>query len=191
MRYSAKHPCPTDLPSGCLLGVPVLGCHWQDSHVSNWFVLAGCHLEPFAFRAPEPLSSSPLFSLLFCIGVSLLAPVQIIQATASPTNGAIPKTPLFSRLVPAILPRAWAVFLRDCSLGGFRHPTHVCAVDLQELVFEVCRWDGCRLCQAPADDALVARGVPASQADLLLSGSTGHRADLRLTHHVSFSSRPC
>lgn len=65
-----------------------------------------CYLESLPCGAPEPPFSSPLSSLLFSIRVNLLAPVQIVLATASPLNGTIPKTPSFSRLFP-VLPKAW------------------------------------------------------------------------------------
>lgn len=150
-----------------------------------------CHLEPLPCEAPEPPSSSPLSSLLFSVRVSLLAPVQIVLATASPLNGPIPKTPSFSRLLP-VLPRAWTGLF--ALLKDFTIPL-VCAADLQDSVFEVCRWDGCSLlrvfftrCPRCGTRACLDK---ISQAYLLLSGSTGCRVDIPLTHYVSFSSRPC
>lgn len=64
--HSAKHHHPTDLPSGCLLVVPGLGCHWQHLCVPNWFILvvatlSHCHVKP---QNPHPPAPCPLCCFL-------------------------------------------------------------------------------------------------------------------------------
>lgn len=57
----------------------------------------------------------------------------------------------------------------------------VCNVGLQELVFGVCRWDGCSL--LPVSFTWICTCQPGLSSALR---STGHRTDILLTHHVSF-----
>lgn len=69
VRYSAKHPHPTDLPSGCLLRVPVLGCLWQHLCVPNWFVLAVIALSCFHVEPQNPHPPAPLSPCCFLSGL--------------------------------------------------------------------------------------------------------------------------
>lgn len=65
---------------------------WQDLCIPNWFVLSVVTLTCFYVKPQNPCPPSPL------------APVQMILATASPTNRTVPKKPPFPRLVP-VLPK--------------------------------------------------------------------------------------
>lgn len=147
----------------------MLGGCWQDLGIPNWFVLSAVTLTCFHVKLQNPL-----------------AWVQMILATASPTNRTVPKIPQFPRLVPkpgqgcfsrrmfswGLLPSCSHVSLQELGLGP-AHPKHRCL--------------GCAGGMDAASSQSPSRGsVRASQAYLLLSGSSGCRTDILFTHHVSF-----
>lgn len=145
-----------------------------------------CCLELFPCGAPEPSPSSPAFlPAVFYQGCSLGSDADD-PGNCQPTNGTIPKTPPLFKAGPSSPSSLFSCAL----LEAFAIPL-TCAVALKKPVFEVCRWDGCSFQPVSFTQCPCCRRRACHQAYLLLSGSTGHRADILLTHHVSFSSRLC